>query len=133
MIVWTFKTAKYRVTLDLSPSDLNTLTSGQRRRIEAGRVAVFDATVSVRRHTGALVSRECLYDCEYATDDVPDFWKSHYKSDYTNRNCSLMRAERGDNVVIMHYFPDMVRMACREARRQNMKMGFPVRANVIPY
>lgn len=33
-----------------------------------------------------------------------------------NRNCSIMRAANGDNVMIGHYFPDMVREAVRQAR-----------------
>lgn len=32
------------------------------------------------------------------------------------RNCSAMRQAAGHNVVIAHYFPGMVRIACGEAR-----------------
>jgi len=34
-----------------------------------------------------------------------------------NRNCAPMRAARGDNVVVGHYFPQMVRQAIADARR----------------
>ena len=45
------------------------------------------------------------------------FWTDHRDSDPMNRNCSIMRAARGGNVVICHYFPDMVRTAVDEARK----------------
>jgi hypothetical protein len=40
-----------------------------------------------------------------------------------NRNCSLMRQARGQIVVICHYFPDMVRIVCAEARATLRRHG----------
>ena len=34
-----------------------------------------------------------------------------------NRNCTIMRAARGGNVCIGHYFPSMVHEAISEARK----------------
>jgi hypothetical protein len=38
-----------------------------------------------------------------------------------NRNCSIMRAARGGNVCICHYFPGMVAEAINAARKGVLK------------
>lgn len=52
----------------------------------------------------------------YAAKNVSEFWTSHRDADFMNRNCQPMRDARGQNVMIGHYFPDMVRTACDQAR-----------------
>lgn len=56
-----------------------------------------------------LVDYDTLGGCSYRS--FKEFVEGHRDRDPLNRNCSLMRAQRGDNVVIGRYFPTMVREA----------------------
>ena len=60
-------------------------------------------------------TRDGLGGCAYKT--VREFYTSHRDADPMNQDCSAMRAARGSNVAICHYFPDMVSEAIADARR----------------
>ena len=114
--VWTFKTKRFTVALILSPCydlDLSWDESGEVvKKIESGDYIPFDSELRVSLD-GRTLASDHLGQSVY--DDVSDFWTAHRDTDPMNRNCSIMHAARG-NVMIGHYFPDMVREAIREAR-----------------
>lgn len=117
--VWTFRTADLAVSLELEPCQTDPADSfddpDDVESVRSGQVAWFDAVVCVRDiETGALYGADALGACAYSSAE--EFYTSHRDPDPMNRNCSAMRAAHGGNVVICHYFPDMVYAACREAR-----------------
>jgi hypothetical protein len=116
--VWTFKTANFTVALEVMPEDMDPADSFEFAEdiaaVRNGDVAWFQASVVVYGHDGEELGRDSLGGCAYA--NVRDFYTSHRDADPMNRNCSIMRAARGDNVVICDYFPSMVRAAITEAR-----------------
>ena len=117
--VWKFQTARFEVALYINPSD--ELYDGDdengetQRAIDNGDLVMFDAYVTVKLD-GNIVGAAGLCLNVYETGHESDFWTAHRDPDPMNRNCSLMRAAKGENVVICHYFPDMVKVACAEAR-----------------
>lgn len=115
--LWTFKTANFRVECRAHPADDLDLswdeTGEAARRIDSGEYIAFDAEVAVFCR-GVKVASEWLGGCIYNSGE--EFVTSHRDADPMNRNCSIMRAERG-NVAICHYFPAMVAEAIAEARR----------------
>lgn len=84
------------------------------RKINCGDLIWFNAEVAVYLD-GRKVAADTLGGCCY--ESLDEFTSSHRDSDPMNRNCSIMRAARGDDVCIGHYFPDMVRIAIAEARK----------------
>lgn len=116
--VWEFETVNYRIALELSPEETDPKDLFQFQEdidaIHNGDVAWFAASVVVYKK-GHEIGRDALGGCAYKTAE--EFYTSHRNRDPMNRNCSLMRAARGDNVVICHYFPDMVRLAIEDGRR----------------
>jgi hypothetical protein len=70
---------------------------------------------------GRLLADDTLGNCIYLTLD--EFATSHRDADPMNRNCTLMRQARGQNVIICHSFPDMVRVVCAAARVTLQKHG----------
>ena len=130
--VWEFKTAQYLVECQTVPScDAPDWLEGEKleafaRDVETGKIAYFDARVRVF-HMGLEISADYLCACAYAS--VEEFITSHRDLDPMNRNCSIMRAARGENVVVCHYFPDMIRQAVDGARRTIRRLkGARVRA-----
>lgn len=126
---WQFKTASFRVYLevheeydtDLSWDDDGSALEG----LNNGTLTAFTAEVIVRhRDTGLRLGSDSLSGCIYSS--VDEFVTGHRDTDPMNRNCSIMRAARGENVVICHYFPDMVRSAIHEARNtlRDLKAGY---------
>ena len=61
-----------------------------------------------------MIGQDYLGGCSY--NSFREFYTSHRDRDPMNRNCSLMRAAKGDNVVICHYFPGMIASAIEDAR-----------------
>lgn len=61
-----------------------------------------------------LVGADYLGGCSYR--NRADFVAAHRDPDPMNRNCEAYRARHGSSAAVGHYFPDMVRLACREAR-----------------
>lgn len=113
---WTFKTAKYEVRAQTTyddDADLSWMGQQDLDDLQAGRTACYGVRVQVLK-AGIVVGSDSLWGCVYR--DIGDFFKEHRNADPMQRNCSIMRATRGDNVVIGMYFPDMVVGAIKEAR-----------------
>lgn len=123
---WAFRTARFTVALFATPCEIDPRDQFDNPEdvdaIERGAVDWFDAAVVVfARVDGRLieVGADYLGCCAYTS--VDEFASSHRDPDPLNRNCSILRAARG-NVTICHYFPDMVTEAIRDARRQLASM-----------
>lgn len=118
--VWTFETARFSVALEIT-REYNYQYDGDdedgsiQDAIYRGELIAFDSAAVVRLD-GRVIAVDHLGGSVYAAGEVERFWTDHRDSDPMNRNCSIMRAARGGNVVIGHYFPDMVRIAIGEAR-----------------
>lgn len=63
-----------------------------------------------------VVGSDHLSGSVYERTNLSEFWTAHRDSDSMNRNCTAFRKARGENSCVAHYFPDMVRMAIRQAR-----------------
>jgi len=117
--VWTFETARFRVTLDIA-QDYGYLYDGDdedgetQAKLDSGEYVAFDSRVRVTLD-GRVIGEDHLGGSVYSADTVDEFWTAHRDADPMNRNCSIMRAARG-RVSICHYFPDMVAQAIAEAR-----------------
>jgi hypothetical protein len=121
--VWTFKTARFTVALELSECQDDPADSFDDQRdvdaIRNGLVEWFDAQVSVYLDK-QCVGSDSLGGCSYTT--MNEFWTAHRDPDPLNRNSSIMRAAKGDNVCICHYFPSMVQQALTAARKNICNM-----------
>lgn len=118
---WRFDTANFTVIFyaddeDLAPEDSFEFAEDIDRARSGNLHDWFRAVVAVYGPDEKLIAYDTLGGCSY--DSLREFYTSHRDRDPMNRNCSLMRAERGENMVICHYFPDMVREAVREAKQQ---------------
>ena len=89
-------------------------TSETRDKLDSGEWQAFGTVVTVELD-GAILGTSSLWGSIYA--DPAEFFDAHRAPDPMHRNCSLMRAAKGDRVAICHYFPDMVREAIGEARK----------------
>lgn len=117
--VWEFETANYRVALEIAPEDMDPAESFSEQEdidsVRNGDVTWFCASVVVYGADGEELGRDSLGGCAY--NSVEEFYTAHRDRDPMNRNCSVMRAARGSNVVICEYFSSMVREAIDSARR----------------
>ncbi len=118
--VWTFRAGRYRVALHTQLEDGfiydgEDATGEIQSKIDDGEYVAFWSMVTVELD-GALIGSDSLYGSVYAWDEMSDFWTAHRDSNPMNRNCSVMRAARGGNASIVHYFPGMVREAIKQAR-----------------
>ena len=118
--VWEFKTARFRVVLEIEPDygyryDGDDEDGSTQAALDCGGYVAFDSAVIVYLD-GHEIGRDDLGGSVYAAGD-DGFWTDHRSADPMNRNCSVMRAARGGNVSICHYFPEMVRIAIAEARK----------------
>ena len=116
--IWTFKTANYRIDADIAPSeypDISWMDDEQRESVAIGRLVFFDTRISVYKN-GKRIGETWLGESCYYDDEMQDFITAHRDADPMNRNSSIMRAAKGDNVVICHYFPSMVKEAIDDAR-----------------
>lgn len=116
--LWRFETANFTVVCDALPEDTDPADSFENPEdvedIRRGVVDWFCARVRVLGPDDEELANEYLGGCAYRRAD--DFVTGHRDRDPMNRNCSLMRAARGGNVTICHYFPDMVKEAVAAAR-----------------
>jgi hypothetical protein len=116
--IWIFTTANFTVRVDALPEDDWDLswdeTGDAIDGLESGRYVGFCARAQVLDAEGAVLSEDYLGNCIYGS--LEEFGSAHRHPDPLNRNSSIMRERRGGNAVICHYFPDMVRIACHEAR-----------------
>ena len=118
---WSFETPSFLVAFEPEPETVDPADCFQfDDDIEIARSGElhdwFCAVVTIylkRGDRGDPIGRDVLGGCSYAS--FRDFTTGHRDRDPMNRNCSLMRAARGG--VICHYFPDMVRAAAADARR----------------
>lgn len=123
---WSFETARLFVGFYAEPEDMDPADSFEFpediKAVRNGDVEWFCAAVRVylKGEDGAYctdwreIGADYLGGCAYHS--VHDFYTSHRDADPMNRNCSVMRAARGENVSICHYFPDMVKQALDDAR-----------------
>lgn len=117
---WKFETARFTVRLELR-RDFNYRYDGDdengetQRKLYSGEYIAFDSRVIVELD-GEEIASDSLGGSVYGRADYKDFFVDHRCSDPMNRNCTIMRAARGQNVVICHYFPGMVAEAIRQAR-----------------
>jgi hypothetical protein len=116
--MWQFTCGRFTVKAHIKPCDYLDLSwddDGEiREGLESGALEAFDTRVSVWLN-GAKIGEDWLSESIYA--DPADFFAEHRGPDPMHRNCSAMRAARGDSVVICHYFPSMVSEAIADARR----------------
>lgn len=113
--VWEFKTARFRVVLSIEPSDTeyDGDDDGETQAgIASGLYQHFDSMVRVYLD-GEEVGYDCLGSSVY--EHPSEFWRAHWDSPANGRNTLAIKAA---NCCIGHYFPDMVREACRMARER---------------
>lgn len=116
-VLWEFATERFRVELTAELDEDFDLSERDPQQVE------YDDANGVEYYDFAC--RVYLDDAEIAADylggsgysDVREFVTAHRDPDPLNRNCSAMRAAKGANVVICHYFPGMVQQAIHEARQ----------------
>lgn len=117
---WSFTTDRFSVVLRIEP-DYGYVYDGDdedgetQAKLDSGEYVAFDSDVCVYID-GVEIARETLGGSVYDADNVKEFWTAHRDANPMHRNCSIMRGKHG-NVSIGHYFPDMVRQACAEARK----------------
>ena len=122
-LLWAFNTANFKISLIVEPEygDPHDFFDSD-EDIEfayQGGPAWFSAEVRVDRWNPASeewekIASDHLGGCCYKTFE--EFYTAHRDPDPMNRNSSIMRAEKGQNTVICHYFPDMVSQAINSAR-----------------
>jgi hypothetical protein len=118
--VWQFETARFTVTLRIE-REFNFKYDGDdengetQRALDCGDYVAFNSFVTVDLD-GETIGRDSLFASVYGRDNFAEFWTAHRDTDFMNRNCEAMRAKRGSNVCICHYFPGMVLGAIRDAR-----------------
>ena len=83
-------------------------------QIRNGLIDWFGVTVEVLKN-GHVIGSDHLGGCAYNT--VHQFFDEHRDPDPMNRNCSIMRAARGGNAAVCHYFPSMISQATADARQ----------------
>lgn len=118
--VFVFETKRFQVRLEIERDrgyqyDGDDQDGETQAALDSGVYVAFDSRVIVELD-GEEIGSDSLGGSVYNAKDVPDFWTAHRDRDPMNRNCSVMRAARGDNCAICHYFPDMVHNAIAEAR-----------------
>lgn len=122
--VWRFETANLSVVLEVTPCTDDPAESFEFpediEAINSGLVDWFNARTRVLTKAGEELGADYLGSCSY--NSVREFFTSHRTADALNRNCSVMREVRGQNVVICEYFPSMVREAIRSARHTLSKL-----------
>ncbi len=124
--LWRFETASLTVLCEALPEEMDPADSFDLQEdvdaVRSGDVDWFCARVRVlHRETGAELAADYLGGCAYTR--AQDFVTGHRDADPLNRNSSAMRAARGANAVMCHYFPGMVASACAEARQALAKLG----------
>jgi hypothetical protein len=121
---WSFETAQLRVELVVSESQSYEVTEELK---ENPNLTAFDTCVRViHKASGVELGTDSL--CESIYEDPSEFWTAHRDPNPMARNCEAFRAAHGGNASVCHYFPQMVRMACVEARKRLLALGsIPVR------
>lgn len=118
--VWSFISGRFTVSLHIELEegyryDGDDEDGETQAALDSGEFVAFTSEVQVHLN-GALIGANSLGGSIYSAGDMSDFWTAHRGSDPMDRNCSIMRAARGHNVSICHYFPGMVSEAIADAR-----------------
>lgn len=119
-IKWTFNTARFRVEFSIE-RERGVIYDGTdddgeiQSKLDSGEYVAFDSAVKVYLD-GDCIGEDYLGNSIYTDGQESEFWTAHRDSDPMNRNCSIMRRSRGENVAICHYFPGMVQQAIDDAR-----------------
>lgn len=118
--VWQFHTERLSVDLELIEDchyryDGDDPDGETQAKLDSGEYVAFDSIVRVY-WDGVEIASDYLGGSVYAYNNVAEFYTAHRDKNPMHRNCSIMRAQHGNNVVICHYFPSMVRTACEQAR-----------------
>lgn len=118
--VWAFKTRRFEVSLKLEQDqhyryDGDDEDGSTQAKLDSGEYIAFTSKVCVDLD-GVEIGSNWLSGSVYAANTVPEFWMAHRDPNPMHRNSSIMRAAKGDNVVVSHYFPGMVKEAIAEAR-----------------
>lgn len=135
-IRWKFQTKHFRVELETTRDygyqyDGDDESGETQAALDSGEFVAFDSAVHVYLRgddDDSPIGSDYLGGSVYAADSIAEFWQGHRDSDPMNRNCSIMRAARGDNAVICHYFPGMVKEAIALAREEIER-----RRDCLPY
>lgn len=120
-VVWSFETAKLRVVLQVDRNrhykyDGDDESGEVQDKLNSGEYVAFGSTVIVTlKATGKEIGFDYLGGSVYGMDNYAEFWTAHRDPDASNRNTLAMRAQ---NRAVGHYFPDMVKQALRNARRE---------------
>lgn len=129
--VWQFRTARFTVALFVERDgsfkyDGDDPDGETQDRLDSGEFVAFNSRVIVELD-GEEIAADYLGGSVYEYDRVSEFWTNHRDPDPMGRNCSIMRAKKGANVAICHYFPGMVSAAISEARDYVRAMPVPPR------
>lgn len=134
--VWEFKTPRFRVVASVKwdpdyQFDGDDPEGEAQCKINSGEYIAFDSRVLVYLD-GQEIGADYLSGSVYEEGKESEFWTAHRGADPMTRNCSLMRAERG-NITFCHYFPSMVSEALEGAREyvRNMKAPPRIRPRAI--
>ena len=119
--VWEFNTARLSVKLNLTRDRRfrydGTDDDGEiQAKLDRGDYIAFDSELVVELD-GEEIAADYLGGSVYSWSNVHDFYTGHRDPDPMRRACSLNPRNIG------HYFPDMVREACKEARAKLAKLG----------
>jgi hypothetical protein len=119
--VWEFKTARFVVALEIQRDrgyqyDGDDEDGETQAKLDSGEYVAFDSCVVVE-FDGEEIARDSLCGSVYASGETSEFWTAHRTSAPEGRNY-----QPGQNYVVCHYFPDMVRTAC-EAAREYIREG----------
>lgn len=130
---WTFNTRHLSVVLTTTrvhnyKYDGDDEDGSTQKALDDGEMVAFDSVVAVWlkddvKTTENAIGWDHLGSSVYYADRVSEFWTAHRAADPMERNCSIMRrrymATTGDfPPTICHYFPSMVREACKMAREE---------------
>lgn len=118
--VWEFKTARFSIQLQVEYDhgyqyDGDDEGGETQAALDRGDYVAFDSSVVVYLDN-IEIARDSLGGNVYDASKVREFWTAHRDPDPMNRNCTAYRAKHGQNHVICHYFPDMVRQAVASVR-----------------
>ena len=119
--VWTFRTARFLVTLELTHCD-GYIYDGDdedgetQAALDNGDLIAFDSAVRVFLD-GEEIGADYLGGSVYSADNFREFYKAHRDRNPLERNCTIGSELRGGS-VICHYFPGMVSEAVKAARAE---------------
>ncbi|MEY9235380.1 hypothetical protein ABIF78_007703 [Bradyrhizobium japonicum] len=123
MEMYRFETARFIVRAIIrNDCDMDTswMDEETKANIACGLWQAFGTIVTVETKDGIKLGSDSLWGSVY--ENPAEFFSDHRSADPMNRNCSAMRAARGGNVRICHYFPDMIRQAVSDARKRLANM-----------